>query len=59
MKTEEKVYRIGEIAEMFDLSKSTIRFYEEIGLFPNLKRSPGGLAFFLKKKLIALKMLNV
>ncbi|WP_423222171.1 MerR family transcriptional regulator [Ligilactobacillus salivarius] len=27
MKTEEKVYRIGEIAEMFDLSKSTIRYF--------------------------------
>ena len=45
MKTEEKIYRIGEIAEMFDLSKSTIRFYEEIGLFPNLKRSPGTKTF--------------
>ena len=51
MKTEEKVYRIGEIAEMFDLSKSTIRFYEEIGLFPNLKRSPGGLRLFSQEEI--------
>ncbi|MCI6063275.1 MerR family transcriptional regulator [Ligilactobacillus salivarius] len=51
MKTEEKIYRIGEIAEMFDLSKSTIRFYEEIGLFPNLKRSPGGLRLFSQEEI--------
>lgn len=51
MKTEEKIYRIGEIAGMFDLSKSTIRFYEEIGLFPNLKRSPGGLRLFSQEEI--------
>ena len=51
MKTEEKIYRIGEIAEVFDLSKSTIRFYEEIGLFPNLKRSPGGLRLFSQEEI--------
>lgn len=51
MITEKKYYRIGEVAKLYKLTTPTIRFYEEIGLFPNLKRSAGGLRLFSDEEL--------
>ncbi len=34
-------YTIGEVAEMFHLSISTLRYYDKEGLFPKLKRESG------------------
>ncbi len=34
-------YSIGEVAKMFNLPSSTIRYYDSEGLFPNLKRESG------------------
>lgn len=35
------MYTIGQIADKFDLSISTIRYYDKEGLFPNIKRKNG------------------
>lgn len=35
------MYTIGQIAEMFDLPVSTLRYYDKQGLFPNLERVSG------------------
>ena len=35
------MYTIGQIAEKFDLSISTIRYYDKEGLLPNIKRKNG------------------
>lgn len=35
------MYTIGQIAEMFSLPISTIRYYDKQGLFPNLERTSG------------------
>lgn len=35
------MYTIGQIAEMFDLPISTLRYYDKEGLFPNLSRVSG------------------
>ena len=51
MITEKKYYRIGEVAKLYKLTTPTIRFYEEIGLFPNLKRLAGGLRLFSDEEL--------
>ena len=32
------MYSIGQVAKMFDLPISTLRYYDKEGLFPNLKR---------------------
>lgn len=34
-----KTYTIGEMREKFDIPSSTLRYYEEIGLFPEVKRT--------------------
>lgn len=35
------MYTIGQIAKMFDLPISTLRYYDKEGLFPNMARSSG------------------
>lgn len=36
-----QTYTIGQIAKLFDLPISTLRFYDKEGFFPNLQRSSG------------------
>ena len=35
------MYSIGQIAAMFDLPISTLRYYDKQGLFPNMERASG------------------
>ena len=35
------MYSIGQVAEMFGLPISTLRYYDKQGLFPNMERSSG------------------
>ena len=35
------MYSIGQIAQMFDLPISTLRYYDKQGLFPNMERVSG------------------
>ena len=35
------MYTIGQVAEMFDLPISTLRYYDKQGLFPHLTREYG------------------
>lgn len=35
-------YSIRDISEMFDLPLSTLRYYEEVGILTNIKRSDSG-----------------
>ena len=35
------MYMIGQVAEMFDLPISTLRYYDKQGLFPNMERVSG------------------
>ncbi len=37
-----KYYKIGELANLLNLSPRTIRYYEEIGLLDSIKRIEGG-----------------
>ena len=34
------MYAIGQVAEMFGLPVSTLRYYDKQGLFPGLERRP-------------------
>lgn len=40
------MYSIGEVSKMFQLSVPTLRYYDQQGLFPNLKRTQSGLRSF-------------
>ncbi len=39
-------YTVGKIAELLDIPRSTIRFYDKKGLLPFVGRSPGGIRQF-------------
>jgi DNA-binding transcriptional MerR regulator len=34
---------IAEVAKRFDLTPDTLRYYEKVGLIPEIGRSPGGI----------------
>lgn len=34
---------ISEVANRFDLSQDTLRYYERVGLIPKVKRTSGGI----------------
>ena len=43
------MYTIGQVAEMFGLPISTLRYYDKEGLLPFVERSPGGMRMFQEK----------
>lgn len=51
------MYTIGQIAEMFQLPVSTIRYYDKEGLFPDLKRS-SGIRQFGPKEIESLRVIE-
>jgi DNA-binding transcriptional MerR regulator len=34
---------ISEVAKKYDLTPDTLRYYERVGLLPNVSRTPGGI----------------
>lgn len=34
---------IAEVAKKYELTPDTLRYYERIGLLPNVNRTPGGI----------------
>ena len=51
------MYTIGQIAEMFHLPVSTLRYYDKEGLFPNLSRS-SGIRQFGSREIEALRIIE-
>ena len=51
-------YSIGEVSKKFNLSASTIRYYDKEGLFPNLERSESGIRSFADIDLGSLKIIE-
>lgn len=50
-------YKIGEVAAMFGLTVSTLRYYDSEGLFPGLKRI-SGIRQFEERDLEALRVIQ-
>lgn len=50
------MYSIGQVAEMFGLTVSTLRYYDKEGLFPDLERS-SGIRRFGDKEIEALRII--
>lgn len=51
-------YTIGEVAEMFNISISTLRFYDKEGLLLNLERDSSGIRKFNDSNLEALRVIK-
>lgn len=51
------MYTIGQVAEMFDLSISTLRYYDKQGLFPQLIRE-SGIRKFSENEIEALRVIK-
>lgn len=51
------MYSIGQVAEMFGLTVSTLRYYDKEGLFPDLERS-SGIRRFGDKEIEALRIIG-
>ena len=54
--SDQKTYTISRLAEEFDLSTRTIRFYEEKGLLAP-RRTPGGHRVYLRRDRARLKLI--
>lgn len=51
------MYTIGQVAEMFNIPISTLRYYDKEGLFPEMERT-SGIRKFTSKELEALRVIN-
>ena len=51
------MYTIGQVAEMFDLPISTLRYYDKQGLFPRLERE-SGIRKFSDNEIEALRVIE-
>ena len=51
-------YSIGEVAKMAGIPTSTLRYYDREGLFPNVKRSNGGIRVFSDVEVETLKVIE-
>ncbi len=46
MTVDRKLYKIGEFSELLNVTPRTIRYYDQFGLLPQVKRSDGGVRLF-------------
>ena len=53
------MYSIGQVAEMFGLPISTLRYYDKQGLFPNMERASGIRKVSVRRRLKRSGSLNV
>ena len=51
------MYTIGQVSQMFDLPISTLRYYDNEGLFPFLKRE-GGIRQFSDREIETLRVIE-
>ena len=51
------MYTIGQVAEMFGLPISTLRYYDKQGLFPNMERV-SGIRRFSDQEIDALRVIE-
>lgn len=53
-----KTYTIREMREKFDIPSSTLRYYEEIGLFPEVKRTETNQRIYTEEHVGRLHAIN-
>ena len=55
---EKNSYTIGEVAKMFNLSVSTLRYYDQEGLIPNLNKDASGHRKFNSENIDAIEIIE-
>jgi DNA-binding transcriptional MerR regulator len=53
-----KTYSIGEVAKRFNLTISTLRYYDKEGLIPNLTKNSNGLRQFSEENLDTIHLIE-
>ena len=56
--TSIRLYRIGDVTELTNLSPDTLRYYEKIGLLPRVARTPSGIRQYDEKDLSRLRFIQ-
>lgn len=51
-------YSIGEVANITGIAISTLRYYDREGMFPDIKRSNGGIRVFSEKEIGAIRVIE-
>ncbi|MGN1399149.1 MAG: MerR family transcriptional regulator [Erysipelotrichaceae bacterium] len=51
------MYTIGQVSKMFNLPISTLRYYDNLGLFPDMQRT-SGIRKFSRKELETLRIIE-
>lgn len=51
------MYTIGQVAEMFNITASTLRYYDREGFFPNIKRK-GNIRYFGEEDLEIIRIIQ-
>ncbi len=52
------IYRIGDVTKQFNVTADTLRYYEKIGLFPNVSRTASGVRQYNDKDLSRLRFIK-
>ena len=52
------LYRIGDVTKQFNVTADTLRYYEKIGLFPNVSRTTAGVRQYNDKDLSRLRFIK-
>ena len=53
-----KMYSIGDVSKMFELSIPTLRYYDQQGLFPGLKRTKSGIRRFGPREIDSIRIIE-
>ena len=51
-------YSIGEVSHITGIAVSTLRYYDREGMFPDIKRSNGGIRIFSQKEIETLRIID-
>jgi DNA-binding transcriptional MerR regulator len=52
------IYTVGEVAKRFNITASTLRYYDKEGLLPFLERSGSGLRMFKEEDITSLNIIE-
>tara|TARA_B100001113_G_C21111996_1_gene623670 strand:+ start:281 stop:1369 length:1089 start_codon:yes stop_codon:yes gene_type:complete len=55
----QELYKIGEFSRLLNLTPRTIRYYDQVGLLPQIKRSDGGIRLFDEKDIQIIKKVRI
>ena len=56
--SKKKLFKIGHLAKTLGLTHRTIRYYDQLGLLPHMKRSNGGVRLFDDEDIKILKKIR-